>query len=146
MSCDVDSSSRGRAPDGARIRVVLRFGAAVRYAASWDAGRLTSSSSSSECFPFDPECLSEDFLCDLPPPPPPVVETVALTLVTVTATVALAVETAAVAFAVETAAVAFAVDTAAVALSTALVEFALDVFVVVPASVFLWWIDESVSS
>ena len=44
-----------------------------------------------------------------------------------------------------TVAVAFAVETAAVALSTAFVEFALDVFVVVPASVFLWWMLESVS-
>ena len=79
----------------------------------------SSSSSSSSCLPFDPECLSEDFLCDLPPPPPPVVETVALAVVTVTA---------AVAFAVDTSAVTFAVETAAVALSTAVVEFALDVF------------------
>ena len=89
----------------------------------------SSSSSSSECFPFDPECLSEDFLCDLPPP--------------VVAIVALAVETSAVAFAGATVAVAFAVETAAVALSTAVVEFALDVFVVLPASVFLWWMLES---
>ena len=103
------------------------YGGAVRTKSEWYAGRLTSSSS--ECFPFDPECLSEDFLCDFPPP-----------VVTI---VALAVETSAVAFAVDTSAVTFAAETAAVALSTAVVEFALDVFVVLPASVFLWWMLES---